>query len=155
VTETVHFPTNYPLLSTTQMVVRSRTEETTETVIGPAQDNTQTRSIWAQGKAKAEEVKAFMSSVKWLPLLGLLPLGLLVASFTPYGRAMGLSKEGRMILGAAAAVCVLAPAMSKAVVDNALWFAVLVFAGIAGWYLLERKNRYKEEAALRTPVPTE
>jgi len=156
VTETVHFPTNFALLSTpSNGVVRSRTEETTETIIGPAQDNTETRSIWAKGKAKAEEVKAFMNSVKWLPLLGLLPLGLLVFSFTPYGRPMGLSKEGRLILGAAAGACVIAPAMSKAVVDNAMWFALLVFIGVAGWYILERKNRYKEEAALRTPVPKE
>lgn len=153
VTETVHFPTNFPLLTTNQGIVRSRTEETTETVIGPAQDNTETRTLWAKGKAKAEEVKAFMGAVKWLPLLGLLPLGLLVFSLTPYGRAMALSKEGKMLLVGASLFLFVGPAVSKAIVDNALILIICTVGGIAAYYLWERKNSYKVEAALRTPAP--
>jgi len=121
--------------------------------VGEAQDNTGTRGIWAKGRAAAAEVSAFMKSVRWLSLLGLIPLGLVAASFTPYGKAMGLSKEGKMMLVGAALFLFIAPAISKAIVDNAL-IVILVTAGGLGVYMLwERKTAYKVEAALRKPPP--
>jgi len=156
VTETeTYFPTNFTLLSNAVVASRSRSEETTRTVIGPAQDNTTTRSVWAKGEAAAAEVKAFMGAVKWLPLLGLLPLGLLVFSLTPYGRAMALSKEGKMALVGASLFLFIAPAVSKAIVDNALILILCTVGGIAIYYVWERKNAYKVAEALRKPPPKE
>jgi hypothetical protein len=100
----------------------------------------------------AADTKAFMDGVKWLPLLGLLPLGLLVFSLTPYGKVMALSKEGRVLLIGASLFLFVAPAISKALVDNAMVLIILTAAGVAGYFLWERKTAYKIDAAKRGAI---
>jgi hypothetical protein len=110
------------------------------------------RGIWAKGMAAAADTKAFMDGVKWLPLLGLLPLGLLVFSLTPYGKVMALSKEGRVALLGASLFLFVAPAISKSIVDNAMVLIILTAAGVAGYVLWERKTAYKIEAVKRGAI---
>ena len=123
--------------------------ETHTASIGAAQDDVATRGWWAKGKAKAEDVKAFMRSQSPLMFAGILGLGLLAFSFTPYGRAIGLSREGKLILGAASLLLLIMPAISLGVRENAMGIIMLAVAGFVVWYIKERKEEYKVKAAAK------
>ena len=131
----------------TREVAPDGTERETFAVEVGTNQPDEARGAWAKAQAALAETKAFMNSVKWLPLLGLLPLGLLVFSLTPYGKVLALSKEGRVALIGASLFLFVAPAISKSIVDNATLLIVLTVAGVAGYVLWERKTAYKLEAA--------
>ena len=125
----------------------SNLKETLKVDFAPVQAD-HARKAWGS----LAESTAFMNSVRWLPLLGLLPLGLLVFSLTPYGKVLALSKEGRVALVGASLFLFVAPAISKSIVDNATLLIVLTIAGVAGYVLWERKTAYKLEAVKRGAI---